>query len=142
MATKRTASATWSGGLKDGKGTLGTGSGALKNTPYTFGMRFESAPGTNPEELIAAAEAGCYAMALSADLGDAGFKPDKIFAQCTVTLDTVGGKPTLTGLHLVVSAKVPKIDAKKFQEVAKGTKDGCPISRALKVPITLEATLE
>ncbi len=142
MASKRTASATWSGGLKDGKGTLATGSGTLKNTPYSFAMRFENAPGTNPEELIAAAEAGCYAMALSADLGDAGFTPERISAQGTVTLDTVDGKPTLTGLHLVVSAKVPKIDAKKFQEVANGTKAGCPISRALKVPITLDAKLE
>ena len=142
MASKRTASATWSGGLKDGKGTLATGSGTLKNTPYSFAMRFENAPGTNPEELIAAAEAGCYAMALSADLGDAGFTPERISAQGTVTLDTVDGKPTLTGLHLVVSAKVPKIDAKKFQDVANATKAGCPISRALKVPITLDAKLE
>ena len=142
MASKRTASATWSGGLKDGKGALATGSGTLKNTPYSFAMRFENASGTNPEELIAAAEAGCYAMALSADLEGAGFTPERVSAQGTVTLDTVDGKPTLTGLHLVVSAKVPKIDAKKFQEVANGTKAGCPISRALKVPITLDAKLE
>ncbi len=142
MTSKRTASATWSGGLKNGKGTIGTDSGTLKNTPYSFAMRFENAPGTNPEELIAAAEAGCYAMALSADLEGAGFAPERVSAQGTVTLDTVNGKPTLTGLHLVVSAKVPKIDAKKFQEVANGTKAGCPISRALKVPITLDAKLE
>ncbi len=142
MAQKRTASATWSGNLKEGKGTLATGSGAMKNTPYSFRMRFENDPGTNPEELIAAAEAGCYAMALSADLGEAGFTPDRISANGTVTFDIVGGKPTLTNLHLVVSAKVPKIDAKKFQEVANATKAGCPISRALNIPITLDAKLE
>ncbi|MSP20009.1 MAG: OsmC family peroxiredoxin [Alphaproteobacteria bacterium] len=142
MAHKRTASAVWSGNLKQGKGTLSTGSGAIKSTPYSFSMRFENAPGTNPEELIAAAEAGCYAMALSADLGEAGFTPDQISAQGTVTFDMPGGKPTLTGLHLVVTAKVPKIDAKKFQEVATATKAGCPISRALSIPITLDAKLE
>ena len=114
----------------------------MKNTPYSFRMRFENDPGTNPEELIAAAEAGCYAMALSADLGEAGFTPDRISANGTVTFDIVGGKPTLTNLHLVVSAKVPKIDAKKFQEVANATKAGCPISRALNIPITLDAKLE
>ena len=136
MATKRTASAAWTGGLKDGKGTVATGSGTLKNAPYTFAMRFENAPGTNPEELIAAAEAGCYAMALSADLGDAGFKPERINADAAVTLDTADGKPTLTGLHLTVRAKVPKIDAKKFQEIANGTKSGCPVSRALNIKVT------
>lgn len=139
---KRSASATWAGNLKGGKGTVATASGALKNVPYTFSMRFEEAPGTNPEELIAAAEAGCYAMALSADLDGAGFKPDRVDAKATVTLDTVDGKPTLTGLHLVVSAKVPGIKKDKFQEIAAGTKAGCPISRALKIPITLDAKLE
>ena len=139
---KRTASAVWQGDLKSGKGVVSTGSGALKATPYSFAMRFESTPGTNPEELIAAAQAGCFAMALSEDLGNAGFTADKLDAKATVTLDKVDGKATLTGMHLVVSAKVPKIDAKKFQEIANGTKAGCPISRALKMPITLEAKLE
>lgn len=142
MATKRSASAAWQGNLKGGKGTVSTASGTLKSTPYSFAMRFENAPGTNPEELIAAAEAGCFAMALSADLGEAGFTPDNVDVKATVTLDTVAGKPTLTNMHLVVTAKVPKIDAKKFQEVANGTKAGCPISRGLNMPITLEAKLE
>lgn len=142
MATKRTASAVWQGNLKGGKGSVSTASGTLNATPYSFAMRFENAPGTNPEELMAAAEAGCFAMALSADLGEAGFTPDKIDAKATVTLDTVNGKPTLTTMHVVVSAKVPKIDAKRFQEIATATKAGCPISRALNMPITLEAKLE
>ena len=139
---KKSGSAVWQGGLKDGKGAISTESGALNSHPYGFTARFEGGPGTNPEELIAAAEAGCFAMALSADLGDAGFTPDNVDAKATVTLDTVNGKPTLTNMHLVVSAKVPKIDAKKFQEIANSTKAGCPISRALNMPITLEAKLE
>jgi lipoyl-dependent peroxiredoxin len=139
---KRTGSAVWQGDLKGGKGVVSSGSGALKATPYSFAMRFEGTPGTNPEELIAAAQAGCFAMALSEDLGNAGFTADKLDAKATVTLDKVDGKATLTAMHIVVTGKVPKIDAKKFQEIANGTKSGCPISRALKMPITLEAKLE
>ena len=145
MAAVRQASVTWNGDLPSGKGNVsGASSGAFKDLEVSWARRSEAdANGiTSPEELLAAAHASCYAMALSADLGEAGFTPDKISANGTVTFDIVGGKPTLTNLHLVVSAKVPKIDAKKFAEIANGTKAGCPISRALKVPITLDAKLE
>ncbi len=139
---KRTATARWQGGLKDGSGTLGTGSGALANTPYNFRNRFEEEPGTNPEELIAAAHAGCYAMALSADLGNANLKATSITANATVTLEVVDGKPTVTSSHLDVVAKVPGAEPAAFQRIAEGTRDGCPISRVLNAKITLTARLE
>lgn len=139
---KRTATAVWNGSLKEGKGTLTSPGGALKNTEYTFGARFESGAGTNPEELIAAAHAGCFAMALSGELGGAGFKPERLEATAHVSLDNVPPKGwTVTASHLVLKATVPGIDAAKFQEIAAKAKAGCPISRLLNATITLEATL-
>jgi len=139
-----TATAVWTGGLKDGKGALAGATGSFANLPYDFGKRFEGAttPGTTPEELVAAAHAGCYAMALSGALGAAGFAPEKISAKATVTLDRVDGKPTVTKSALVVAAKVPGIDAAKFAEIAGATKTGCPISRLLNAELTLDAKLE
>src|SRR6185295_13452194 len=116
---KRTASAVWTGSLKEGNGTLTTPGGALKSTPYSFNSRFATGAGTNPEELIAAAHAGCFAMALSAALGEAGFKPEQLEANAEVTLDNVPPKGwTVTASHLVLNAKIPGIDAAKFDEIA------------------------
>src|ERR1019366_818229 len=139
---KRTASAVWQGSLKTGKGALTTPGGVLKKTEYSFGSRFESGAGTNPEELIAAAHAGCFAMALSAMLGEAGFTPEQIDVTAEVSLDQVQPAGwTVTASHLVLQAKVPGIDAAKFAEVAAKAKAGCPISRLLNAKITLAATL-
>jgi osmotically inducible protein OsmC len=139
-----TATAVWTGGLKDGKGSLAAGNGSFSNVPYDFGKRFEgtAGPGTTPEELIAAAHAGCYAMALSGTLGGAGFPPEKISVKAVVTLDRVDGKATVTKSALTVAAKVPGIDAAKFAALAEETKLGCPISRLLKAELSLEAKLE
>ncbi|HTR96732.1 MAG TPA: OsmC family protein [Candidatus Acidoferrales bacterium] len=141
---KSTATASWTGGLKDGKGTLTADGGAFKDTPYSFAKRFEGAPGpgTTPEELIAAAHAGCYAMAFSGALGGAGFTVQRITARATVTLDRVDGKATVTESHLEVRASVPGIDAAKFAALATETKTGCPISRLLNTNVTLDAKLE
>lgn len=140
---KSTATATWHGGLKDGKGSLTAGTGSFTDTPYDFGKRFEgtATPGTTPEELIAAAHAGCYAMALSGGLGAAGFPPQSIVAKATVTLDRVDNQPTVTASHLEVTVKAPGLDAAKFDEIAQATKLGCPISRLLKAAVSLEAKL-
>jgi lipoyl-dependent peroxiredoxin len=139
---KRTATAVWNGSLKEGKGTLTAPGGALKNTPYSFGSRFESGAGTNPEELIAAAHAGCFAMALSAELGGAGFKPDQLDAAAEVTLENLPQKSwTVTASHLVLKAKIPGIDAAKFNELAAKAKTNCPISKLLNANITLDASL-
>ena len=139
---KRTASAVWTGSLKAGKGALTAPGGALKNTEYSFGSRFESGAGTNPEELIAAAHAGCFAMALSATLGEAGFTPDQLDVTAEVTLDNVPPAGwTVTKSHLVLKAKIPGIDATKFGELAGKAKAGCPISRLLKAEISLDASL-
>jgi osmotically inducible protein OsmC len=139
---KRTATAVWNGTIKEGKGTLTAPGGALKNTPYSFNMRFDNAPGTNPEELIAAAHSGCFAMALSGQLTTAGFTPDSLEATATVSLENVEGKGwTVTKSHLVLKAKVPGIDAAKFHELAGKAKAGCPISKVLNAEITLDATL-
>ena len=138
----RKASAVWKGDLKGGTGTLSAPSGALREVPYTFATRFEDKPGTNPEELVAAAHAGCFSMALSAELGKAGFEPSKIETTAAVTLDTVDGKPTVTRSHLTVKATVPGADNAKFLEVANGAKAGCPISRLLDAEITMEAMLD
>jgi osmotically inducible protein OsmC len=139
-----TATAVWSGGLKDGKGSLAAGTGSFTGLHYDFGKRFEGAntPGTTPEELIAAAHAGCYAMAFSGSLNTAGFAPEKISVKATVTLDRVDGKPTVTKSALVMAAKVPGIAAAQFAELAEATKLGCPISRLLKAELSLEAKLE
>jgi len=140
---ERKASAAWRGGLKDGKGTLTAPSGVLNNTPYSFHTRFENEPGTNPEELIAAAHAGCFSMALSAQLGNAGMTPEVIETTAAVTMEPVDGKPTITKIHLVCRAKIPNADAAKFNELADAAKAGCPVSRVLKAAaITLDAKLE
>ena len=137
----RSASAVWRGSLKEGKGTISTQSGTLKETQYSFAARFESGVGTNPEELIAAAHAGCFTMALSAELGKANFTPESIETSAVVTLD-LHGTPTVTKIHLTTKAKVPGIEKAKFDEIANGAKAGCPISRLLAaVEITLDATL-
>ncbi len=142
MAIENKGNAVWHGGLKDGSGTISTGTGVLKEQSYTFASRFENGKGTNPEELIAAAHAGCFSMALSAELEKAGHKGDEVKTAATLTLDFVSGAPTVTKIHLVAEAKVPGIDEAKFSEIAKGAKENCPISRLLKAAeITLDAKL-
>jgi len=138
----RRASAVWQGNLKGGKGTMTAPSGVMTDAAYSFATRFEDRPGTNPEELIAAAHAGCFSMALSAELEKAGMTPQRVETTAAVTLETVDGKPTVTRSHLTVKAKVPGADHAKFLEVANGAKAGCPISRLLKAEISMEATLE
>ena len=138
----RSASAVWHGGLKDGKGTISTQSGTLKDTQYSFGSRFETGVGTNPEELIAAAHAGCFTMALSAQLTDAGLTPDSLETTAAVTLDKTDDGPTVTKIHLKTKAKIPGAEKEQFDELAKKAKEGCPISRLLKAAdITLDAQL-
>ncbi|MDB6022715.1 MAG: OsmC-like protein [Pedosphaera sp.] len=138
---KRTASAVWNGDLKQGKGTLSAPGGALKNTPYSFTSRFENGPGTNPEELIAAAHAGCFTMATSAFLGRAGFTPTELATNATLSLDQVNGNWTITAIQLDLTGRVPGIDAAKFEEIAKDAKANCPVSRVLKADITLTCKL-
>ena len=138
---KRSASAVWRGGLKDGKGTVSTESGVLSSTPYNFRMRFEDEKGTNPEELIAAAHAACFSMALSAQLGGAGMTADSIETTATVTLEQVEGGFAVTSSHLKTAVKIPGADKAKFQKAADDAKSGCPISKLLKADITLDATL-
>jgi osmotically inducible protein OsmC len=138
---KRSASAVWKGGLKDGKGTVSSSSGALSNVPYNFSMRFENETGTNPEELIAAAHAACFSMALSLFLGNAGMPPDSINTTATVTLEKVGDAFTVTASHLDTTVRIPNADNAKFQQAAEGAKAGCPISRLLNTKITLDARL-
>ena len=138
----RYASAVWHGTLKEGKGTISTQSGTLKDTQYSFAARFAEGVGTNPEELIAAAHAGCYTMALSAQLTEAGFTPDTIETKAVVTLDLHGEGPTITKIHLTNTSKVPGLDKAKFDELAGKAKVGCPVSKVLKAAeITLDATL-
>ena len=139
---KRTASAVWSGGLKDGQGKISTESGVLADAQYSFGTRFEDGRGTNPEELIAAAHAGCFSMALSAEIGKAGKTPEKIETEAAVTLLKTDAGFTVTAVHLKVKAKVPGWDPQSFKTVAQAAKEGCPISRLLKAEITLETRLE
>lgn len=138
---ERKAGAVWKGGLKDGKGTVTTASGVLTKTPYSFSTRFENAKGTNPEELIAAAHAGCFSMALSAELGKAGMTPDTISTEATLTMEKKEAGFTITRIHLDVDAKVPGADQAKFQEVANNAKKGCPVSRVLNAEITMNARL-
>jgi osmotically inducible protein OsmC len=138
----RYASAVWHGTLKEGKGTISTQSGTLKDTQYSFAARFADGVGTNPEELIAAAHSGCYTMALSAQLTEAGFNPESIETKAVVTLDLHGEGPTITKIHLTNTSKVPGIDKTKFDELAGKAKVGCPVSKVLKAAeITLDATL-
>lgn len=137
----RSASAIWSGTLKEGKGTISTESGALKNAPYSFRSRFESEPATNPEELIAAAHAGCFAMAFSAGLTEAGFTAERIDSTARVTLEKGEGGFAVTASVLQMSAKVPGLVPETFSKLAEAAKVGCPISKLLKATITLEAKL-
>ena len=139
---KRTASAVWSGDLKRGKGALSTQSGVLKDTPYSFTTRFESGIGTNPEELIAAAHAGCFTMALSAFLGGAGFTPQKLSTEATLSMEQMEGNWTITAIQLALTAQVPGITKEKFEEVAATAKANCPVSRVLNAKITLATTLQ
>jgi osmotically inducible protein OsmC len=138
---QRTASAHWSGGLKDGKGTVSTQSGVLNQTQYSFSTRFENGVGTNPEELIAAAHAGCFSMALSAQLGNAGMTAESIDTDATLTLDKTDAGFTITAVHLEVKAKIPGADQAKFDEAAQNAEKGCPVSRVLKANITMDAHL-
>jgi lipoyl-dependent peroxiredoxin len=137
----RTASAVWNGDLKAGKGTVSTASGALKETQYSFSTRFENGIGTNPEELIAAAHAGCFSMALSAELGKAGITPTKIETKASLTMDKTDAGWTVTAIHLDTTATIPNADRAKFEAAANGAKAGCPISRLLNAKITLDAKL-
>ena len=139
---KRSASAVWQGDLKQGHGALATHSGVLKNTPYSFSTRFENGAGTNPEELIAAAHAGCFTMALSAKLGGAGFTPKRLATQAVVTLEQVAGNWTITTVHLENEAWVPGVDDAQFQAIAADAKANCPVSRLLNATISLTAKLE
>ncbi len=141
MALKNTANAHWSGDLKTGKGVVSTGSGALDKLPYDFRKRFEGEPGANPEELIGAAHAGCFSMALSGELGKADLRADSIDTVATVTLDFIDGSPTVTKIHLDLSARIPGATDAAFQKAAADAKAGCPISRLLKAEITMEAKL-
>ena len=139
---KRTASAVWTGDLKSGKGMMSSSSGVLRDTPYSFLTRFENAPGTNPEELIAAAHAGCFTMAFSGGLSRAGFTPEKLSTSAAVTLEQVNGNWTITGVHLNLTGKVARISREQFAQIAADAKANCPVSRLLKADITLEAKLE
>ena len=139
---QRKATAVWSGGLKDGKGTLTSTSKVLSNTPYSFRDRFEDGTATNPEELIASAHAGCYAMALSGELQKGGMLAENLEVTATITMEPVDGKPTVVSSHLDLKAKISGGDSVKFQEAANGAKAGCPISRLLSnIKITLDAKL-
>lgn len=138
---QRKGSAHWSGGLKDGKGSVSTASGVLNNTQYSFSTRFENGIGTNPEELIAAAHAGCFSMALSAELGNAGMTADSIDTTATVTLDKTDAGFSITASHLEVTVKIPGADKAKFDEAAKAAETGCPVSRVLNTKITMDAKL-
>ncbi|MBU6477479.1 MAG: OsmC family protein [Xanthomonadaceae bacterium] len=141
MKINRTGSAAWAGDVKAGNGAISTQSGALKAYPYGFGSRFEGLPGTNPEELIAAAHAGCFTMALSLALGEAGYTADQMNTNATVTLEKVSDGYAITSSRLVLSAKIPKIDDATFQSIAAKAKAGCPVSKVLNTQITLEASL-
>jgi osmotically inducible protein OsmC len=137
----RKASAVWKGSLKEGKGIVSTDSGVLSNTPYSFSTRFEDAKGTNPEELIAAAHAGCFAMALSAQLGNAGITPESLEVTAAVTLEKTDAGFTVTKSQLDLTARIPGADKAAFDKAAEAAKSGCPISRLLKADITLTSRL-
>jgi lipoyl-dependent peroxiredoxin len=139
---KTQGSAAWQGGIKDGRGAISTKSGALKEYPYGFASRFEGKPGTNPEELIGAAHAGCFTMALSLILGEAGLTAEKMETTAEVTLDKEADGYAITKVHLTLKAKIPGADKAKFEELAAKAKAGCPVSKLLKAAITLDATLE
>ncbi len=134
-------SAAWKGSLKEGTGTISTETGVLSDAPYGFKARFEDGPGTNPEELIGAAHAACFSMALSAGLGKAGFTPDSIETEASVRLEKIGDGFAITHSDLVCVAKVPGIDDRTFQEIAEQTKAGCPVSKVLNAKISMSAKL-
>jgi lipoyl-dependent peroxiredoxin len=139
---KRNASAVWKGGLKNGKGTISTESNVLSDTQYSFSTRFEQGIGTNPEELIAAAHAGCFSMALSAQLGEAGLEAQEIRTTAAVTLEKKDGGFAITAVHLDVAARIPGADRQAFEKAANNAKTGCPVSKVLNADITMEAKLE
>ncbi len=139
---KRKASAVWKGDLKHGKGTISTDSGVLVDTQYSFSTRFEQGSGTNPEELIAAAHAGCFSMALSGQLESAGMTAERIDTTATVTLDKVDGGFAITAVHLDVKARIPGADRQAFETAANNAKAGCPVSKLLNAQITMDARLE
>ena len=139
---KRKASAVWQGNFKRGHGTVSTESGALAEIPYSFATRFENVRGTNPEELIGAAHASCFSMALSAQLEEAGISPEQIATTATITLEKVPGGFGITGVHLAVKARIPGADQTAFEEATQKAKTGCPISKLLRAPITMEVTLD
>jgi lipoyl-dependent peroxiredoxin len=138
---KRTAQAKWQGDLKSGTGTISTASGTLASTPYSFHTRFEEGKGTNPEELLAAAHAGCFTMALSAQLGQAGLKADSLETSCTITLEQKDGGFAITGSHLELTAKVPGATSEAFEKATQAAKAGCPVSKLYNTSITLNAKL-
>jgi len=138
---QRKANARWQGTAKEGGGTLSTQSGTLTDVPYTFKARFGDGKGTNPEELIAAAHAGCFTMALSFALNNAGFTAEAIDTDAQLTLDQVPGGFAITAIHLTTRARIPSIDAAKFNEIAAGAKANCPVSKVLNATITMDATL-
>src|SRR5580704_4013005 len=139
---QRKASAIWKGGLKDGKGSVSSASGVLNNTPYSFTTRFENTPGTNPEELIAAAHAACFSMALSVQLGTANLTASSIETSATLTMEKLDSGWTITAVHLDVVGRVPNADQAAFQKAAENAKSGCPVSKLLKANITMTAKLE
>lgn len=141
MKITKTASAKWSGGLKDGKGEISLESGALKSQPYGFNTRFEDKPGTNPEELLGAAHAGCFTMALSKILGESDFTADEMNTTAKVVLEKVGEGFKISGVHLNLSAKIPNITKDKFIELATKAKENCPVSKLFNTEIILEADL-
>ena len=136
------ASAVWKGSLKGGSGAISSRSGTLSDTAYTFATRFEGSAGTNPEELVAAAHAGCFSMALSAQLGEKGLTPDHVTTSATVTLEMLDGGPTVTKIHLEVTARVPGASQSAFDTAANNAKTGCPISKLMNAAITMNAVLE
>jgi osmotically inducible protein OsmC len=142
MAIKRTGSAVWNGGLKDGKGAVSTQSGVLNGTQYSFGTRFEDGVGTNPEELLAAAHAACFSMALSAQLGNAGLTADSINTTATLSLEKLDSGFAITKVHLDLTANISGATDEQFQEAAQGAKAGCPVSKLFNAEITLDAKLE
>src|SRR5437660_4927480 len=141
-AMERKASGVWKGGLKDGKGTVSSTSGVLSNTPYSFTTRFENTPGTNPEELIAAAHAACFSMALSAQLGAANLTAESIQTNATLTMEKLDSGWTITAVHLDVAARVPNADKAVFDKAAANAKSACPVSKVLNANITMDAKFE
>jgi osmotically inducible protein OsmC len=139
---KRSAQAKWQGDLKSGAGTISTASGTLATTPYSFHSRFEQGKGTNPEELLAAAHAGCFTMALSAQLAEAGLKATSLETSCTITLEQKDGGFAITESHLELKAKVPGASNEAFQKATKAAETGCPVSKLFNTKITLDARLE